>query len=232
MSTTDLPALDVHRRLGDLVAEQPARARVLERLGIDYCCHGGRSLAEASAGAGLDPSAVAAELAAVDAVEGADHADDLAPVALVDHILATHHVYLHEELPLLHALATKVRDVHGGRHPELHEVARLVEALRGELEPHLAKEEQVLFPAIRRVADLPAGPERDQLLAPIRVMQREHEAAGELLADLRAATDGYQVPADGCASYRSLYDRLGALELDTFRHIHLENNVLFPAVLA
>lgn len=228
MTTTDLPPIDVHRSLGELVAERPARARVLERQGLDYCCHGDRSLADAAAAAGLDVAALAAELGAVEDTAAAD-IDRLPPVELIDHILATHHAYLHDELPLLDALARKVRDVHGERHPDLVLVARLVAAVRADLEPHLSKEERILFPAIRRVVE--AGGEPGAIDQPIRVMLWEHEAAGELLEELRAATGGYAVPDDGCASYRMLYERLDALEADTHRHIHLENNVLFPAVL-
>lgn len=228
MTTTDLPPIDVHRSLGELVADRPARARVLERQGLDYCCHGDRSLADAAAAAGLDVAALAAELAAVEDTADAD-VDRLPPVELIDHILATHHEYLHDELPLLEALARKVRDVHGERHPELVLVARLVAAVRADLEPHLSKEERILFPAIRRVVE--AGAEPGAIDQPIRVMLWEHEAAGELLEELRAATAGFAVPDDGCASYRMLYERLDALEADTHRHIHLENNVLFPAVL-
>ena len=228
MTTTDLPPIDVHRSLGELVADRPARARVLERQGLDYCCHGDRSLADAAAAAGLDVAALAAELAAVEDTADAG-VDRLPPVELIDHILATHHEYLHDELPLLDALARKVRDVHGERHPELVLVARLVAAVRADLEPHLSKEERILFPAIRRVVE--SGGEPGAIDQPIRVMLWEHEAAGELLEELRAATAGYAVPDDGCASYRMLYERLDALEADTHRHIHLENNVLFPAVL-
>ena len=229
MSTTATTPIGIDRTLGDLVAERPARARVLERAGIDYCCHGQRTLAEAASEAGLDPQAVAAALAVVTDPSGAD-VDRLDPVALVEHILATHHAYLHEELPLLDALAAKVRDVHGERHPELAEVARITREIRLDLEPHLAKEEAVLFPAIREAAggrsEFPFG----SLGNPIRVLLAEHDRAGELLEELRAATSGYVVPADGCASYASLYERLAHLESDTHRHVHLENNVLFPAV--
>lgn len=231
MSTTATTPIGVDRTLGDLVAERPARARVLERAGIDYCCHGQRTLAHAATAAGLDPEAVAAALAVVTDESGAD-VDRLGPVALVDHIVSTHHAYLHEELPLLDALAAQVRDVHGERHAELAEVARLVRELRLDLEPHLAKEETVLFPAIREAvagrSEFPFG----SLGNPIRVMLAEHDRAGELLEALRAATSGYVVPDDGCASYTSLYERLATLEADTHRHVHLENNVLFPAVVA
>ncbi|QYG93195.1 iron-sulfur cluster repair di-iron protein [Iamia sp. SCSIO 61187] len=229
MTTIDASHGSLDRPLGELVAERPARARVLERLGIDYCCQGHRTLAEATLEAGLDPVAVAAEVDAVVA-EVDDGADRLEPTALVDHIVATHHRYLDEELPLLVALAEKVRDVHGSRHPELERVAALVTEIRDDLVPHLAKEETVLFPAIREWADgqrtFPFG----SLANPVRVMMLEHDRAGELLRDLREATAGYQPPSDGCASYQMLYQRLEHLEADTHRHVHLENNVLFRAV--
>jgi regulator of cell morphogenesis and NO signaling len=231
MSTTDLPPVSLDRSLGELVAERPARARVLELAGLDYCCHGRRSLRDAAAAAGLDPVEVALHLADVTDVADAE-VDALDPVPLTEHIVSTHHAYLHEELPLLDALAGKVRDAHGARHPELVEVARLVSELRSDLEPHLAREEQVLFPAIRKLADggehsFPFG----AISSPIRVMLAEHDRAGELLSQLRTAAVGYVVPADGCGSYQALYGRLADLEADTHRHIHLENNVLFPAVL-
>ena len=222
--------VDPTRHLGELVAERPARARVFERVGIDYCCHGRRSLEDACQSAGLDIDTVLDQLAAVGETEGAD-VDQLPPVALIKHIVTVHHRYLDDELPLLVALAAKVRDVHGTRHGELAEVARLVLAAHDDLIPHLAKEERVLFPAIAALVD----GERDfpfgAIGNPIHMMLVEHEAVGALLGELRTITDGYVVPTDGCASYRSLYARLEELETDTFRHIHLENNVLFPAVV-
>jgi regulator of cell morphogenesis and NO signaling len=207
------------RSLGDIVAANPSAARVFERHGIDYCCGGGRSLVEACADRGVDASVVGRELDALPTDDPPAWAG-LEPSALADHIVATHHAYLHQELPLLDALAGKVAAVHGRRHPELAEVARLVTLLRADLEPHLRTEEGVLFPAIRAgVVALDLGDVLD-----------EHGRAGELLAGLRAATAGYAVPADGCASYASLYERLRALEADTHEHVHKENNVLFPAV--
>jgi regulator of cell morphogenesis and NO signaling len=231
MPTTDVPFADLDRTLGELVAERPARARVLERVDLDYCCGGRRSLRDAAVEAGLDPVDVAAQLAAVTDTHGAD-VDALGPMALVDHILTTHHAYLHEELPLLDALAVKVRDVHGERHPELVEVAMLVGELRADLEPHLAREEEVLFPAIRVLAA--GGPAEfmfGSIRNPIAVLLAEHDRAGELLAGLRRQAVDYALPGDACGSYRSLYGRLIDLEVDTHRHVHLENNVLFPAVL-
>lgn len=220
-----------HVTLGDLVAANPAAARVLDGFGLDYCCHGDRTVSDACTTAGIDHAVVLDALLDLE-VEGDTTWTTLAAPALAAHIVETHHRYLHEELPLLDALADKVLSVHRGRHPELRQVRRLVGAIRSELEPHLVKEEVVLFPAIGSLA---AG-ERDVELTAVaadtvRALIMEHDQAGELLADLRAASVGYGVPDDACASYRSLYERLAALELDTHLHIHKENHALFPTAL-
>ncbi len=143
--------------------------------------------------------------------------------ALADHLVDTHHAYLWEEMPRLTALVDKITTVHGDRHPELAAIQRCYAAIRADLEPHLLKEEGVLFPLIRQgnVA----------LDGPISVMLAEHDHVGDLLVDLRTLTGGYAVPSDGCASYTACFAGLEALEADTHVHIHKENNVLFPRVL-
>jgi regulator of cell morphogenesis and NO signaling len=217
--------------LGDLVSANPAAARVLERHGLDYCCRGGRTLREACDLAGLDVQVVGAELADLE-VEGDTTWTTLDAPALADHIVATHHRYLHEELPLLDELAAKVLAAHGANHPELHDVRRLVAEVVADLQPHLAKEERVLFPAIHALAAGPVQLPFGTVQNPIRMMHVEHDRAGELLVELRAAAADFVVPDDACPSYRSLYERLAALELDTHLHIHKENHVLFPAAVA
>lgn len=228
MSVTIDPSIT----LAELVTQRPALARELERRSLDYCCGGQRTLAEACASLGLD---VAATASALDAAPGGETAPwaTFGPAELVDHLEATHHTYLHEELPRLTALADKVAQVHGGRHRELPEVQRLYGELRDDLEPHLAKEERVLFPMIRELASADTAPafHCGSLGNPISVMLREHDQAGELLAQLRAATDDYLIPDDACASYTALYTGLAELESDTHLHVHKENNLLFPAVI-
>jgi regulator of cell morphogenesis and NO signaling len=220
---------DVHDLvIGDIVAEKPAAARVFDAYGLDYCCHGDRTLEDSCGAVGVDPSVVVDMLEHV-TPEGDNTWTSMGLRDLTTHIVAVHHAYLKRELPALEALAAKVLAAHGERHPELADVHRLVIALRADLEPHLLKEERVLFPAIAALVDgqteFPFGSIRN----PIRMMTFEHENAGELLTRLRAVTGGYAMPRDGCASYRSLYHRLAALELDTHLHIHKENHVLFPA---
>ena len=219
--------------LAAIVDANPASARVLERHQLDYCCGGRRTLEQACAERDLDPAAVLAELGALQPAAAADWTT-MGPAQLVDHIESTHHRYLHEELPRLAALTDKVVGVHGTRHPELHRVKVTFSALRDDLEPHLMKEERVLFPMIRELADATTAPtfHCGSVANPIRMMLLEHDRAGELLAELRDITNEFQSPEDGCASYHALYGGLAEIEADTHLHVHKENNVLFPAVLA
>lgn len=213
--------------LGDLVAVRPGAARVLDRLGLDFCCHGEQTLGAACEEAGLDPAAVAADLERGTDAGGPPDWTSFDPVALADHLEATHHRYLRDELPSLDALAEKVLGVHGDRHPELQEVRAIVALLAVDLPAHLDVEEKDLFPAIRALGDS-ASPVAAAL--PLDALGDDHDDVGEMLARLRLVTDGFEPPADGCASYQLLYGRLAELEADTHLHVHKENHTLFPAV--
>lgn len=217
--------------LAEIVDQRTGAARVLERHGLDYCCGGRQTLGEACEAADVDVADVIADLDATPA-EAPDWTR-LGLTGLADHIEETHHRYLRTELPRLQALAEKVASVHGERHPELSQVETLVGAIRDDLEPHLDKEEQVLFPMLRELAHAVRTPafHCGSLMNPIGRMQYEHDRTGELLRDLRRVTDEFAVPADGCASYKALYEGLAELEADTHLHIHKENDLLFPAAL-
>lgn len=221
--------------LAEIVSSNPVQTRELERLGLDYCCGGQRSVEEACRQQGLDAEAVMAELARQPiAAEPSPVWMALPAAALVDHLEATHHRYLKAELPRLSELAAKVSRVHGENHPELIRVAAVLVALRADLEPHLRKEEEVLFPMIRTLAHptsrpgIPGGSIRPS----IAVIKAEHTAVGGLLEQLRQLTGGYRAPADTCASTRELMVGLAELEADTHLHVHKENNHLFPGVIA
>lgn len=220
-----------HLSLGELAIRRPSATRVLERYALDYCCGGNRSLLDACRERGLDAEQVLAEVESAAPEETPADWVELPPAQLARHLVDTHHRYLQGELPAVDQLAEKVRQVHGGRHPELHAVRHLVALLRADLEPHLRKEELILFPAIEALAaghrQFAFGP----IDNPIRMMLIEHDHAGELLEELRAATVAYRTPEDACASYGALYQRLEALEADTHLHVHKENNALFPAAL-
>ncbi len=219
--------------LASIVDADPSAIRVLEAHQLDYCCGGQRTLDQACAERGIDPDLVLAELGTSEPATSAAWTT-MDPAALVDHLEATHHRYLHDELPRLGSLVDKVVAVHGSRHAELHDLHTTYGELRLDLEPHLMKEERVLFPMIRELAAATSAPmfHCGSLANPIRMMLIEHDQAGELLARIREITNGYEPPADACASYQALYRGLAELETDTHLHVHKENNVLFPAVLA
>ncbi len=217
-------------RVADLVLERPSRSRVFERFGIDYCCGGKKPLAIVCAERDLDLAEVARALDEPGPA-GADEIDwrGRSVAELCAHIVDHHHAYLRDELPAMRVLVDKVATAHGRAHPELLGIRATFTAMADELEQHMVKEEQVLFPAcIALESDDRAGFAFGSVESPIRVMLDEHDEVADRLADLRALTHGYVVPDDACASYRSMLDRLHTLETDTHRHVHEENNVLFP----
>ncbi len=216
--------------LAQLVTERPSRARVFEQFGLDYCCGGHQTLEQACAGKGLDLEKVGAALATADASPAQPTLDwSAAPLgALVDHILEAHHAYLKSELPRLGALAEKVAGVHGEHHPELFRVRETLQAFTDEMYAHLSKEENVLFPMLRRLEAGGVDSHCGSVRNPIRVMLMEHDNAGAQLEEMRRLTGGFTVPADGCRSYKALLEGLQQLEYDTHQHVHKENNLLFP----
>lgn len=153
---------------------------------------------------------------------------ELGLTGLTRHIEEVHHRFLDLELPALISLAAKVRSAYGERHPELFEVSNLVSALRDEFVPHMAKENRVLFPAIRELDLGRHGFAFGSVANPIAVMTSEHDAVGETIGALRSCTGGFAVPDDGCRSFHRLYERLSALESDTHVHLMKENGYLFP----
>ncbi|MEZ4388512.1 MAG: iron-sulfur cluster repair di-iron protein [Candidatus Krumholzibacteriia bacterium] len=223
--------------VGDLAASQPALIPILDSLGIDFCCGGQRSLADAARAAGQDPDSVLRALAA-GRPEGADEPAvdwrqaDLS--TLVDHIVSRHHDYLRQALPRISDLMITVLRAHGENHPELAAVSRQFQALRNELSDHLLKEERVLFPLIQSMAATRSldGNHCGSVTNPIGVMEFEHDNAGEALRNLRVWTGGYTPPADACPTYRALLRDLADLERDLHEHIHKENNILHPRAVA
>lgn len=223
------------RTVGEVVAAAPRAARVFERVGIDYCCGGRKGLAAACAQAGVALEDVVAAIEAEGSASSGAEVDWRAtPLdALIDHIEATHHVFTRSELARAEGLAAKVRRAHGEAHPEVLAALETFEALRDELLPHLLREEQVLFPYVRGLATGSRGRAPfPSVQMPIRMMDAQHEVAGDLLKRLRAQTHGYVAPAHACGTWRALWESLATLELDLHQHIHLESNVLFPRAVA
>lgn len=226
----------IDKTVGELVSEGSGRSRVFEEYGIDYCCGGKQSLAEACAKKGVDVGEVLRKIteADADAVQE-DEVDyrNMAPEELADHIQATHHAYLTKELPRLVNMAGKVVEVHGAADSRLSELAQVVKGLSEELQSHMSKEEDILFPIIRQLAHADTLPlmHCGELANPIGVMQAEHDAVGGELESIHRLTDGYAPPEWACNTYRELLKGLHQLELDLHQHIHKENNILFPKAL-
>jgi regulator of cell morphogenesis and NO signaling len=227
-----MTTLNPDTTVGELVTARPHRSRVFEELGIDYCCGGRKPLEQACQARGLDLQHVLARLEEADREPVKDSRNwmQASMTELADHIEQTHHLYLRNELPRLTELTGKVRQVHSANHPETAEVERVVLALRSELESHMLKEEQILFPIIRELeaTDTATTFHCGSVNNPIRVMEHEHDNAGHALSKLRELTNGYAAPDDACGTYRAMLDALQQLERDLHVHIHKENNILFP----
>jgi regulator of cell morphogenesis and NO signaling len=219
------------RTVGELVAERPNRSKIFQGLKIDFCCQGGKTLAEACATKGIAVVAVIEQLEAEQKTQPPNFDPaSLTPTELIGHIVATHHDYLRGELPRLHAMAQRVAQVHGEHTPSLVEVFEVFTGLFHEMDSHMRKEEEILFPMI---AALERGePAPIPLDAPIGRMIEEHQDAGDALARLRILTNDYQPTADACNTYRALFAGLEELETDMHRHVHLENHILFPKAAA
>lgn len=214
--------------VASLATEHPLATRVFSRYGIDFCCGGGRPLKEVCEEKGLDVSHVLDEIQReLSSTDKPEQRWDSEPFdKLIQHILETYHRPLDEELPRLESMAAKVLEVHRDKDPErLTELVDVYGGLKAELQDHMAKEEQILFPMILNGQGAMAG-------SPISVMEHEHESAGAALRRLRELTDNYEVPAEACNTWLALWHGLEALEQSLHQHIHLENNILFPRALA
>ena len=235
-------SVTTEKTLRELVLETPAATRVLEKLGIDYCCGGNQSLEQACRAANLPIGKVLDSLEAAELAtkpEGKDRDWQQEALAdLVAHITSTHHKYTRSEIARLAPLLEKVRSVHGQNHPELQSIQTSFLGLADELTMHMMKEEMMLFPYIVRMEE--SVIERQPILPPpfgtvqnpVSMMMHEHDSAGDALRAMRQASGGYAAPADACVSYQTLYRTLAEFEADLHQHIHLENNVLFPRAIA
>jgi regulator of cell morphogenesis and NO signaling len=228
-------------KVRDVALEVPQATRVFEKLKIDYCCGGDQPLGEACASAGVEVANLERMLEEAGKTEsqstGSQDFRSATLNELINHILDKHHVYTREEMSRLEPLIDRVIAVHGGNHTELQGIGVLFQKLCADLKPHMFKEEQILFPYIiemensalqnRPAPSAPFGTVNN----PVRMMMTEHDSVGDLLRELRVLSSNYQVPADGCISYQTLYQALEAFEHDLHQHIHLENNILFPRAI-
>lgn len=223
-------------KVKDIALSNPAARQVLEDSGVDYCCGGGKSLQEAC----LHAKAPAEEiLKRVRENRESIRPDELnwtaAPLAeITRHIREKHHRYVRDAIPRIGDLLNKVRAKHGENDPEISEIQRLFAEVGREMIMHMQKEEQILFPYIDALEKSQKEnrtlepPFFQTVRNPIHAMMKEHDAAGELVRQIRLASGEYVPPGDACTSYRALYQDLREFEADLHQHVHLENNILFP----
>lgn len=217
--------------VGHIAAKDIRKAEVLKQLGVDFCCGGKQTLKEAAHSVGLDEIELRRRL---------NQSEEL-PIAgpplnfkdwdidfLSDYIKNVHHRYVREKGPIIQELAHKVADVHAQQHPELVNLSKELDAFLDDLYHHLDKEEKQLFPATKNEQEL-TSKQVDQL---IQFLISEHEDSGKELQQLRKITQNYTLPANACNSYTSLFSQIESFESDLLQHIHLENNILFPKLLA
>ncbi|MEO8877768.1 MAG: iron-sulfur cluster repair di-iron protein [Polyangiaceae bacterium] len=224
-----MPTVDRSANVAQIALDYPLTMPVFHAHHIDFCCRGGVTVKEACAGKGLDADALFAELDAAVQVkaEPAEDPREMSTGQLVEHLVTSHHAYLRKALPFAEQLANKVARVHGQHNPKLPELAKVVCELRESFEPHLDEEETSLFPS------LVSGTSDPQRIAPeLRSMHEDHLKVGDLLTTIRGLADEYVAPDWACGSYRALMNELRSIEIDTLRHVHLENHVLMPRFCA
>lgn len=229
------PSFHVTDTVGSIVTQQPALSRIFEKLGIDYCCGGKLPLSEACQKKGLDVQSILKQLEQATQTTSGECVDagKMTLTELTHHIETTHHKYLKNELPRLHAMTKKVAAVHGDRDIRLQQIHEIFSSLATEMDQHMLKEEQILFPLVRQLEASETAPEFHcgSVMNPIHVMEMEHDSAGSALAKMRDLSNGFMPPEGACNTHRAMLDGLSFLEQDLHQHVHKENNILFPRTI-
>lgn len=216
----------------DIVNEFPKASDLFKKNRIDFCCGGNIPLSQAAAQNGLSLDNILEELKLVfekyeNTEKDVEVWTDSDSHTIIDHVITNYHRVSEEELALLSPYVTKVARVHGEHHPELIKMNELFYEFKKELLDHMSKEEEIVFPLIKQLAD-GTSPNPEEAVKLIVELEKEHDHAGEILRQIRAVTSDYTLPLDACGTYRLVFARLEALEGLTFMHVHLENNILFP----
>jgi len=231
---------DTIQTVRDVVAQDFRTAAVFQKYGLDFCCGGGATIQDACDQKGIDATDVCKEVEAI-LTSPRDGTPDFSSWEidfLADYIVANHHSYVKRVLPTVRHHAEKVARVHGANHPETVRIEALFSQVADELESHMVKEEMILFPYVHMLATAarqggtPARPMFGTIRNPINVMEIEHDQAGDALHEIRRLSGEYTPPSDACMTYRVLFQELAEFEADLHKHVHLENNILFPKTIA
>jgi len=227
-----MSAFNSTQTIGEIVSAMPKASEIFKVYNIDFCCGGHRPLTEAKHNQNLNEEEILNRLnEAYEEAKSLTNQVDFRSMAssdLIDYIVSKHHVYLGSALPELSELTSKILRAHGTNHPDLFRVHKLFHQLKTELDQHLIKEEELLFPLVKAYEANSTKALQEKVCLVMKETEDEHEAAGDILKELRRITHDFQVPEDGCGTYVKAFDKLQELEADLFQHIHLENNILSP----
>jgi len=230
---------NVNSTVGEIVTKDFRTVSVFTEYGIDFCCGGNKTLQKACEEKAVDVSELQKKLDEVTKSSKGNEIDfnswdlDL----LADYIEKTYHRYIREKMPILLQYLEKIRDVHGENHPELKKIYDLFSHSAMDLSMHLQKEERILFPLIRQLVEAKNSDQAMELSHcgsiqnPIGAMKEEHLTEGARFDKISELSHGYAVPLDGCNTFRAAYELLSEFELNLHKHIHLENNILFPKAI-
>lgn len=225
-----------NKTVAQIVAADMRTATIFKKYGIDFCCGGGKPVAEACKGKEIDASIIFSEIENLDIEKADTNFDNMDLDVLSNHIIDSHHVYVKEATPLIMQFADKVAKVHGHAHPETIKIAKLFREVATELDQHMMKEEGILFPHIINLAianrnnesiAVPFGSVKN----PIKMMENEHDIAGDIFKEIEKLSSNFTPPPHACNTYKALYHHLKEFQDDLHIHIHLENNILFPKAI-
>jgi len=221
------------KKIGEIVTHDFRAAEIFKNAGIDFCCGGNQSLEDACSVKNLDVSELQIQLEKLDntTVNAMHNFNEWKLDFLCDYIVNTHHKTVLKLLPQLTVYTRKIAEVHGVHHPELIDIADLFAKINEELLLHLHNEEEVLFPAIKKLLQTNSDEAKETIRTEITRMKGEHEFAGGAMDKINQMSDNYSVPADGCSTYQVAYKLLEQFEDDLHIHVHLENNILYPKAL-
>ncbi len=226
-----------NKTVAEVVAENIKTAHIFKKHGIDFCCGGGITIDKACEKKNIDYEQLKEELLTVDAAPRAFEYNKWDLDFLIGHIVNIHHTYVEESIPLIKQYASRVAEVHGHHYTEVIVINKLFTEVANELVSHMKKEEIILFPYIKKLINLKkvggyvAPPPFGTVKNPIKMMESEHESAGDIFKEIARLTNNYTPPEGACNTFKALYAKLDEFEQDLRRHIHLENNILHPKAI-
>ena len=229
-----------NKTLAEIVTDNNHTSAVFDKYNLDFCCRGNKSLEDACKENSLEPNAVFTEVEQVynTGTSKDKRYDEWELDFLIDYIINNHHKYVSRMIPVIVEHCNKVVAAHGENHPEINKISEIFSIIYKDLKQHMLKEEQILFPVIRQVVKAKKKtleterPYFGSVQNPIKMMEAEHEHAGDGFNEIKRLSNKYIIPEDGCNTYAVFYKELKEFEEDLHKHIHLENNILFPKAIA